>query len=260
MKKAFFILLSVLLAAGCEKEITLDLQDKSGSIVIEGNITNQSGPYYVRITRSVAFTESNKYPPVTNAVVTISDNQGHSEILTYESDGRYKTSSLATAPGITYTLHVSVDGENYAAQSTMPDPVTLDRLIQDSMTMGDKTTYTILPVYTDPEQLGNRYLFILSIEYKNNKTIQVFTDNINNGMVNQRSLFPSLDKDDELLPGNIIHVEMQCIDPEVYTYFSALVQISNGSVTPADPPSNISGVALGYFSAHTVSSKSLVIK
>lgn len=260
MKKAFFILLSVLFAAGCEKEITLDLQDKSGSIVIEGNITNQTGPYYVRITRSVAFTESNKYPPVTNAVVTVSDNQGHTEILAYESDGRYKTSSLAAAPGITYTLHVSVDGENYTAQSTMPDPVPLDDLIQDSMNIGGKTNYTILPIYTDPEQLGNRYLFILSIEYKNNKTVQVFTDNLNNGMVNQRSLFPSLDKDDELLPGNIILVEMQCIDPEVYTYFSALVQVSNGSVTPADPPSNISGGALGYFSAHTVSSKSLVIK
>jgi hypothetical protein len=142
----------------------------------------------------------------------------------------------------------------------MPDPVPLDDLIQDSMNIGGKTNYTILPIYTDPEQLGNRYLFILSIEYKNNKTVQVFTDNLNNGMVNQRSLFPSLDKDDELLPGNIIHVEMQCIDPEVYTYFSALVQVSNGSVTPADPPSNISGGALGYFSAHTVSSKSLVIK
>jgi hypothetical protein len=260
MKKAFFILISVLLTAGCEKEITLDLEDKSGSIVIEGNITDQPGPYYIRITRSVAFTESNKYPPITNAVVTISDNQGHSEILTYESDGRYKTSSLVSVPGNTYTLHVSADGKDYTAQSTMPAPVTLDGLIQDSMSMGGKTTYTILPVYTDPEQLGNRYLFILSIQYKDKKSIQVFSDNINNGMENQRSLFPALEKDDEILPGNVIHVDMQCIDSDVYTYYSALVQISGGSVTPADPPSNISSGALGYFSAHTISSKSLVIK
>lgn len=260
MKKAFFILLSVVLTAGCEKEITLDLQDQSGSIVIEGNITDQPGPYYVRITRSVAFTESNKYPPITNAIVTISDNQGYTEILTYKSDGRYKTSGLVSVPGNTYTLQVSVDGKNYTAQSTMPAPVTLEGLIQDSMSMGGKTTYTILPVYTDPEQLGNRYLFILSIEYKNKKSLQVFSDNINNGMANQRSLFPALEKDDELLPGDIIHVDMQCIDSGVYTYYSALVQISGGSVTPADPPSIISGGALGYFSAHTVSSKSLVIQ
>jgi hypothetical protein len=260
MKKAFFILISVLLTAGCEKEITLDLEDKSGSIVIEGNITDQPGPYYIRITRSVAFTESNKYPPITNAVVTISDNQGHSEILTYESDGRYKTSSLVSVPGNTYTLHVSADGKDYTAQSTMPAPVNLDGLIQDSMSIGGKTTYTILPVYTDPEQLGNRYLFILSIQYKDKKSIQVFSDNINNGMANQRSLFPALEKDDEILPGNVIHVDMQCIDSDVYTYYSALVQISGGSVTPADPPSNISSGALGYFSAHTISSKSLVIK
>jgi hypothetical protein len=42
----------------------------------------------------------------------------------------------------------------------------------------------------------------------------------------------------------------------MYSYLTALVQITDnsgigGSVTPANPPSNISSGALGYFSAHT---------
>ncbi|WP_262511540.1 hypothetical protein [Chryseobacterium carnipullorum] len=39
-----------------KRRSTLDLDDKSGNIVIEGNVTNQPGPYFVRITKSVAFT------------------------------------------------------------------------------------------------------------------------------------------------------------------------------------------------------------
>lgn len=265
MKNILFILFCALLFSSCEKEIDLQLDDKSGTIVIEGNITDQQGPYYVHITRSVAFTEDNQYPAITDAIVTISDNAGQSETLQYEGDGRYKTSSLVSSPGNTYTLNVLIDGVNYTAQSTMPSPVTLDGLIQDSITIAGETTYNILPVYTDPSFLGNRYLFILTIDGKTDKTLQVFSDNINNGMVNQRTIMPSLDDDDEIVPGDIINVEMQCIDQNIYTYYSALIQISGGggpggSVTPANPPSNINNGALGYFSAHTTASKSMVIQ
>ena len=65
--------------------------------------------------------------------------------------------------------------------------------------------------------------------------------------------------------GDTIHVEMQCIDQNIYTYYIAVIQISgdDGSgagITPANPPSNISNGALGYFSAHTSAVSSIVIK
>ncbi|WP_374459435.1 hypothetical protein [Chryseobacterium taeanense] len=57
---------------------------------------------------------------------------------------------------------------------------------------------------------------------------------------------------------------MQCIDESVYTFYSALLEISDtgtgGGITPANPPSNISNGALGYFSAHTVRKMSAVIQ
>lgn len=268
MKNIFLIIISLFLLISCEKEIDLDLEDRSGNIVIEGNITNQPGPYYVIITKSVAFTENNTYPVVSNAVVVLSDNSGQTETLKYVAEGFYETITFTTSPGKTYTLKISAEGKEYTAKSTMPEPVLLDDLQQDSFMVGGELSYTLLPIFTDPSFLGNRYLFSYQVN-DSEKIFEAFSDNVNNGLVNQRPLLlPNDDEDGEAVKtkaGDTIYVEMQCIDTNVYTYFTSLLQIIDGGgpgggITPSNPPSNISNGALGYFSAHTVSKKSYVIQ
>lgn len=262
MKQTFLILFSLVFLTSCEKEIDLDLDDKSGKIVIEGNITDQSGPYYVKITRSVSFTEQNQYPGISNATVTVNDDNEQFETLEHMGDGLYRTNNIAGIPGRTYTLNVIAEGMEYIAESTMPEPVSFDDLTQDAIMLGGEINYTLLPIFTDPALLGNRYLFVFSINNRTKKHFQAFSDNINNGMVNQRSLImPIKDDDDKVKIGDTVHVEMRCIDREIYRYYTALIQISgSGGVTPANPPSNINNGALGYFSAHTTASKFIVIQ
>jgi hypothetical protein len=265
MKQILIIIASLFLLTSCEKEIDLNLEDKSGNIVIEGNVTNGPGPYYVRVTRSVAFTEANQYPGVANASVVISDNTGQADTLEYVSEGLYKTGHLVATPGNTYTLQVTAGGQKYTAQSTMPQPVVLDSLKQGSFSFGGETNYNVRPVFTDPSPLGNRYLFIVSVNGSKRKALETFSDNFNNGLVNQRNLRLPMDNEDSVKIGDTIHVEMQCIDQNIYTYYNAVIQISgdDGSgagITPANPPSNINNSALGYFSAHTFTVSSIVIK
>ncbi|WP_027378620.1 DUF4249 domain-containing protein [Chryseobacterium daeguense] len=268
MKNIFLIIISIFLVTSCEKEIDLNLEDQSGKIIIEGNVTDQAGPYYVRITKSVAFTEINQYPAVENAVVVLSDNAGQTETLQYAGNGNYKTSAFTGVSGRVYTLKIQAEGKEYTAQSTMPSAVSFEGLEQDSFMVGGETSYTLLPVFTDPQALGNRYLFSFTVNNNPKRFFSEFSDNVNNGLPNQRPLL--LPNDDEeaddikVVVGDTIHVEMQCIDQSVYTYYSALLQLSDGGpgggVTPANPPSNINNGALGYFSAHTVRTKSIVIE
>jgi len=269
MKNIFLTILSLFLVTSCEKEIDLDLEDQSGNIVIEGNITNQDGPYYVKITKSVAFTQENEYPPVENFNVNLSDNFGQSETLQYMGNGYYKTNFIEGISGHTYTLKIIAEGKEYIAQSTMPEAVPFDELEQDSFMVGGETSYTLLPVFTDPPALGNRYLFSYTINNKPKRYFSEFSDNVNNGMLNQRPLILPNDSGDnpddvKVIVGDMIHVEMRCIDNNVYTFYSALLQLmgggAGGGVTPANPPSNISNGALGYFSAHTVSKKNIAIQ
>ncbi|MFX8735733.1 DUF4249 family protein, partial [Acinetobacter baumannii] len=84
--------------------------------MIEGNITDQAGPYFVKITKSVAFTQTNQYPAVTNAQVILSDNTGQTETLQYAGNGNYKTSAFVGQPGRIYTLTINAEGKQYTAQ------------------------------------------------------------------------------------------------------------------------------------------------
>ncbi|SMC41072.1 DUF4249 domain-containing protein [Chryseobacterium sp. YR221] len=267
MKNTFFIILSLFALTSCEKEIDLDLADQSGNIVIEGNVTDQAGPYIVKITKSVGVSQPNQYPAVTGAQVTLTDNAGQTEVLQYIGQGKYQTTNFVGVSGRTYTLNVQAEGKQYTAQSTMPEAVDFEGLSQDSFSFGDEKSYTLLPIFTDPIALGNRYLFSFTINNLTKKYMDVFSDNVNNGLANQRPIIlPNDDndgRDHKVVVGDTIHVEMQSIDTNVFTYYSALLQISNGnggSVTPANPPSNISNGALGYFSAHTQSEQSFVIQ
>jgi len=270
MKNLLIIIFSLFLLNSCEKEIDLDLEDQSGQIVIEGNVTDQAGPYYVKITKSVAFTQANQYPAIENAQVVLSDNTGQTETLQYIGNGRYQTSTFVGQSGRTYTLKIQAEGKEYISTSTMPEAVVFEGLDQDSFIVGGETSYTLLPVFTDPQALGNRYLFSYTVNNNPKQYFSEFSDNVNNGMPNQRPLIlPNDDGEDpddvKIIVGDTIHVEMQCIDDKVYTFYSALLQLSNGGgagdgITPANPPSNINNGALGYFSAHTIRKQSIVIQ
>lgn len=255
MKNFILIITSLFFIVSCEKEIDLDLENQSGKIVIEGNVTDQEGPYFVRITKSVDFTQENEYPPVENMFVELSDDLGQKEVLQYLNNGYYQTSYFQGQPGRTYTLKILADGKQYSAESTMPIAVDFEGLEQDSFMVAGETSYTLLPVFTDPPALGNRYLFRYHVNERSKANFLEFSDNVNNGLPNQRPLLlPNDDSDGsvKVKVGDEVTVEMNCIDNNIYTYFSALLQLSSGGVTPADPPSNISNGALGYFSAHTV--------
>ncbi len=267
MKNLLIIIFSLFLINSCEKEVDLDLENQSGQIVIEGNVTDQAGPYKVRITRSVSFTQSNQYPAIEDAQVFLSDNTGQSEKLLYVGNGIYQTSTFTGKSGRTYTLKIQAEGNEYISTSKMPEAVAFEGLNQDSFIVGGETSYTLLPLFTDPPTLGNRYLFIYDVNQRSKKNFQEFSDNVNNGLPNQRPLIlPNDDRDGGIKTkvGDTVNVEMHCIDNSVYTYYSALLQLSNGGgpgggITPANPPSNISNGALGYFSAHTVRKQSTVI-
>lgn len=265
MKNLFLTIVSLFIITSCEKDIDLDLKDQSGKIVIEGNVTDESGPYYVKISKSVSFKETGPYPAVENALVVLSDDAGQTETLKYAGNGYYTTQTFVGNPGRTYTLKVTAGGQQYSAQSSMPQPVALDDLEQDSFMVAGEKAYTLLPVFTDPPALGNRYLFLYSVNNSPKKFFSAFADNVNNGLPNQRPLLmPNDKKDIKVAAGDTIYVEMQCIDNNIYLYYTALIQSFDGGtgsgITPANPPSNISNGALGYFSAHTVIHKEAVIQ
>jgi Domain of unknown function (DUF4249) len=263
MKKIFSAVTISLICMSCEKVIDLDYKSNQSNIIIEGNITNQPGPYYVKITRSIGLSQTDDYPVINNAIVTIQDDAGNNETLTLLGNGTYITNTIAGVVNRTYTLTVSVDGSTYSAQSTIPQPVSLDsiKVIEDNL--GGTTEYNIIPVYLDPIEEGNKYRFVLWVNSKLIKQHLVQNDEVKNGVINTEKLEIN-DNELELKQGDSISIEMQCVDHNVALFYNTLVLMTDngpgGGTTPSNPKNNFTGNALGIFSAHTTHKKNTVIQ
>ncbi len=263
MKNIISIICIALFITACEKTVSLKYKGNQSRIIIEGNITNEAGPYQVKITRSVNLTETGDYPTIDNAVVTISDDAGNSETLSAQGGGTYRTTTLQGVEGRTYTLTVQTENQTYTAQSTLPQRVAFDSIKVEQVTMTGETEYNLIPVYTDPVAKGNNYRFVLS---HNNKLVNqhfVQNDEVKNGVVNTLRLEVD-DNDTELKAGDNITITMQCIDKNVALYYRTLALIADsgpgGGATPNNPPTNISNGALGLFSAHTTATRQVTIQ
>src|ERR1700744_340542 len=82
--KYYLIPMLLMLASfSCQKVIDLKLDNAAPQIVIEGNVVNvRGGTQTVVISRSVPFTNTNTFPPVSGATVTINDGKGNNYTLT----------------------------------------------------------------------------------------------------------------------------------------------------------------------------------
>lgn len=254
---------SALLLISCTKEVNLPLKTVPPTIVIEGNITNEKGPYTVLLRKTVDFNNKNTYPPVEGATVTISDDAGSIDTLTETSPGVYQTATLVGTPGRTYTLNMLAEGKSYNATSTMPQPVVLDNVKFELFTSkGDsgKPEYSALPEFTDPANVANTYRFIMRVNDTLNTEYFVLNDNTFNGQKNEYILF---DPGAEINAGDTVELEFRCTDRNNYLYFFTLSQFNSDgpyNTTPTNPPSNIKGdPAYGIFSAHTVQRKTTVV-
>jgi len=244
----------------CEKVVSIDLNSSSPHIVIEGNITDQAGPYYVKLTQTVNFDQANVFPPVIGANIIVSDNMGNIDSLIEIVPGTYKTNFIAGVPGRTYTIVVKADGKEYIAISTMPPPVAIDSLSVQKEPFGRDQMKYVEVYFRDSANVKNYYRFV---EVRNNvpqKFTFLFDDRLQDGGLVTSSL---LADQDTLNSGDSVIVLLQCIDKSVFDYFRTLRQASgNGgpqSASPANPLSNFSGGALGYFAAYPVRSKLIII-
>ena len=260
--KYYSCLLFILLtAASCRKVIDLKLDNNSGQLVIEANITDIPGRQFVRISRNVPFTDPNTYPPVTGATVILDNNHGNRYPLKEDANGLYYLDNAYGTYGRTYTLNVLVDGKTYLASSTMPQVVTLDSIASKSSYIGNADKRLITVFFKDPGEVVNQYRFVMYVNHVQVNSIFAFNDDFINGKYVNLDL---QENDIDVLPKDTVTVEMQSIDKPIYNYWftQAQQQANNpgGAIAPANPPTNITPATLGYFSAHTTQSITLVVQ
>jgi hypothetical protein len=127
-----FILLSVIISVfACQELIDLDLTQSAPKVVIEGQITDQSGPHKIKVSRTTNYYDTAGIPPVSDAVVQLLDDSENliEQFNYYPEDSSFRSSeNWAGEVGQTYILSVEADGDIYQAKGKILENATLDSL------------------------------------------------------------------------------------------------------------------------------------
>ncbi len=257
--KIGLLLISLLLS--CEEIIKIDLEGTDPRIVIEGSISDRPAPYRVMLTKTTDYFAPSEYPAVSGATVVVSDDLGTRDTLVEVSEGVYETTTIMGDYGRTYKLDVKAEGKEYTASARLPKRIDIDSIELEYYpeTYYYEESYWLHCHFTDLRDTVNFYRVRVFKNDTLDKNIYVLDDKFIDGNPVDMFIWG-----DSYLPGDTAVLELFSMDDKVYDYFLTLANLlysgGDGSYsTPANPNTNLSNDALGYFGAFAIDRDTVVI-
>ena len=257
------LILIALLLFGCEKVIDVDLNEASPEIVIEANLSDYTNNAELKLTKTGSYFGETPIEKITDATVLIENEFGETFNLDEIEDGFYRTEDVVFKSGVTYNLSVSVETEKYESSSKLNQVVLIDSLkyyFDEGFVFLD-AGYIVKIYFNDPPDENNYYrikVFENDTLRNNTEDLFVFDDRLIDGQsleVNMRGVIFDL--------GDTVSIQLVSLDEGAYEYlktFQELINVNAGSAAPANPTSNITNGALGYFSAWSADEKTVIIE
>jgi hypothetical protein len=244
--------------------------------VIYGQITTDTTSHKVTITTTGDYYSNTPPQGISGANVRITD--GENEFILFEDseeEGVYYTNpNVYGVPGKTYTIFVeNVDLlgngnlKNYSASSELMPVASPDSIKVDYRENWEG--WAVQAYAQDPPETEDFYMFLV---YVNN---ELDSDSLQNLIITDDALFNGnytngvvvyyLDGDDALTPGDTLTTAFCGISRDYYKYLIEAQVATRPSVPlfsgpPANPRSNFSNNAIGYFAAYSLSRVSTIIE
>lgn len=247
------VLLALPFLVSCTQKVDLELDEVEPKVVIEGYLVTETDSSFVKLSHTISYFNQGTPPPITDATVEIT-GAGNTILFQHTANGVYKPApGYAADTNVVYDLRVLVDGKEYKATSTLypmfyvNPQLTFDyRQAEGFFPAGYAVTYWSMDaradeVYTQFAFGQNDTLFDQEIFFTNAQLIK------NQYLPFELPFFRPQ-------PGDSVMLIFKSIDIPVARYLQALASLSSGApgpfqTPPANPPTNISGGAVGYFRA-----------
>jgi hypothetical protein len=268
---AFGLLLSLL--TGCQDVVSINVPQGQPVLAVDGLITDQPGPYTVKLTKTAAYFDNQPLAPVAGAVVRLTDSQGGQEVLREQAPGTYVGNQLQGHIGNSYVLDIKAEGEEYQAATEIRRSQVIDSVgtvYREKSTFGADTTGFYM-IYYAQEPVGKGD-YIRFKRFKNGRLLN------GPGQLTTSS--------DELVDGNYLRVEfgnpylargdrgtieINSLTADYYHFLAEIrTQTDNRGLiapSPANVRTNVKNVnpsstkiAVGYFAGCAVRSTSVTIR
>jgi len=263
MRYLFYLLILILPLFGCERVIDVDLNDADPNVVIEGNLSFNPDTAIVKISMTSSYFDTLPSLKVSGAEVTVSNSFGEKFRFNETEKGIYQSKQIRLRPGDTYQLLVEADGEKYGSSSILNPSAIIDSIkfyYEDRFSFFESGYYVNI-YFFDPPGVKNYY----RVKHWKNGVYQnsiddfyIFDDRYVDGKNLEINLFSS-----PFELNDTVKVQLISLDEGAYEYFKTFEEVVNnnpGSAAPANPNSNISNGALGYFSAWSSHTRTFIIK
>jgi len=273
-----YTLIFIYTLTSCTEEIDMKFKTDRPQLVVDGFFSDQAQDHYVKLSVTAQFSSNMPNPPVSNAVVTLTD--GENSITLNELPalpGTYIIPELYRGIyGNTYTLNISNvdvnnDGkkEQYAASNRLNPVSPIDSIeLAWSSTQGQKQ-WQVLLYSKEPEQTKDYYAFAL---YLNDELItpkiseiEPADDKFFNGNDVKGVWVQSVVEEDNegevtdhvLKEGDWVKLEMQNINQDYYEFILAVdeetgIKVPLFSGPPANVPTNVSNDGRGFFRVYSL--------
>lgn len=250
----------------CTDVIDVDVPYGGPRMVIEASLDWEKGTsgneQIIKLSKMTPYFDDVSINIVQGAIVSVTNDENNQVVqFVDQNDGSYSTFDFIPVVNQSYTLEVVFDGETYIAKETLTPVVTIEKVDQSTENGFDKDVIEVNIYFNDPVEYENYYLTKfherkdllptlrdVSDEFTNGNKMHVFFEKFENKDTNEK----------ELIPGDIVDIELYGISKTYYNYIRLLIE-QNGahgdpfSTTPAPlrgnctNPANPDNYALGYF-------------
>lgn len=266
MKKIIILLISSLIIfTSCQDVIDIELNSSEEKLVVEGEINDIDKGCTIKLTKTGDYFSPTGYSLISDAIITITGNN-ETVILNEIESGIYKIDDFLALENTSYQLKIISEDDEYLADVIIPQKVNIDSLSfmpTPPSPMLD-SGLIINCHFTDPVEFTNYYrLKAYKIGQPENTkgTFVLYDDLIMNG---NSAALPYMYESFQIF--DTVVVELLNLDKSTYDFYNTLSEIAGSSMgppmggsTPANPETNITNNALGYFGAYSLSRDTIII-
>lgn len=249
-----FLFIFALSFLSCEEVIDLELNEATPKLVIEASLNHfpQQGVTSfpkIKLSLTAPFFD-NEIPPVTNAEVTITDEEGTIFSIPHSENGSY-IGDFEVQPNTTYTLQIIYEGEIYTATNQLVSAVPIEFVEQTDDAGFSGEDIELKAFFEDPAGAEN-YYFFEGLSEKGNIYDAISDEFFNGNLIFGYYLVEDIE------PGDVVRFNLYGINEQNYNFIFTLLQQGDSPAGPFETqPATVRGnivnetnptnFPLGYF-------------